>query len=120
MPTWVRNDTGTLPSATDVNLTGTVELGNATVPGDFDADAVNSVRIQVTIGILSGTFATGTGADVHDIPFTVDLTLDGDGTSVASIDDTDAALTDGDIGPGTFYQCRYGVDTLVDRLFQVC
>lgn len=81
MPTWVRNDTGTLPTVTNGNLVGTIELDNATAPGDFDPDAVNSVRIEWTIDILSGSFVSPERQTVRD---TCALTLNGDGTEVAT------------------------------------
>jgi hypothetical protein len=82
MATWVRNGTGTLPSAIDTNMTGTVELDNATAPGDFDPAAVNSVRIQYRTQIQSGSF---TSPEDHTVLRTVDLTLNGVGLTIAEI-----------------------------------
>ncbi len=92
MATWVRNGTGTLPSNTDGPLTGTIELDNATVPGDFDADAVNSVRIQYRTEIGSGTF---TAPEDHTVLRAVELNLNGVGTAIASVDGTDIDLDGG-------------------------
>lgn len=49
MATWIRQGTGTAPSATDADLVGEYSLDNSTAPADFDPAAVNSVRIQSTI-----------------------------------------------------------------------
>ena len=62
MATWVRAGTGTAPSASGANLTGTYQLDNATAPADFDPDAVSSVRFQWT---LTGSgFSDDTWTDV--------------------------------------------------------
>ena len=55
MATWVRSLTGTAPSVTDGDLTGTASLDNGTAPGDFDPTAVDSVRIQWTVAVTAGT-----------------------------------------------------------------
>lgn len=49
MATWIRQGTGTAPSATDADLVGEYLLDNATAPVGFDPAAVNSVRTQWTI-----------------------------------------------------------------------
>ncbi len=49
MATWVRQGTGTAPSSTGADLTGTYNLDNGTAPPDFDPSDINSVRIQYTI-----------------------------------------------------------------------
>ena len=92
MATWVRNGTGTAPSATDADLTGTYELDNATAPGDFDVDAVNSVRFQYRVEIVSGTFAS---PEDHTVLRTVDLTLNGVGTAIAEIGGSNVDLDNG-------------------------
>ena len=100
MATYVRQGTGTLPSATDADVTGTIELDNTTVPGDFDADAVNSVRIQMRLEIGSGTFQSG-GAEFHTVRNHALLTLDGVGTTVADVNAADGILDDGTNGGST-------------------
>jgi hypothetical protein len=83
MATWVRSGTGTAPSVTDGDLTGTYELDNATAPGDFDPTAVTSVQIQYTI--------TGSGfaGDTWDDLRRAALTLNGAGAELAQVDGTD-------------------------------
>jgi hypothetical protein len=49
MATWVRQGTGTAPSATNADLIGNYALDNATAPGDFDPAGVTSVRTEWTI-----------------------------------------------------------------------
>ena len=49
MATWVRNGTGTAPTATDADLVGSYALDNATAPADFDPAGVTSVQLQWTI-----------------------------------------------------------------------
>ena len=90
MATWTRNGTGTAPSASGVNVTGTYELDNATAPGDFDPDAVNSVRIQWT---ASATFP-GDGDDTWTIT-AIALTLNGNGTHLADVTPSSTALNSG-------------------------
>ena len=92
MATWVRNGTGTLPSNTDGHLTGTIELDNGTVPGDWDGTAVNSVRIQYRTEIGSGSF---TSPEDHTVLRTVELTFNGVGTAIASISGTPVDLDGG-------------------------
>jgi hypothetical protein len=98
--TWTRNGSGTFPNATDLDVTGTLELDNGTVPGDWDGAAVNSVRIQFTLAILSGSFQSG-GAEKHDVYGAADLTLNGNGTTIASVDGADGILDDGTNGGST-------------------
>lgn len=95
MATWVRTNTGTLPSATDADLTGSVALGNQFPPADFNPDSVNSVRIEATVAVTSGTFQAG-GAEKHDVhhalEFGVPIFL------LASVDGADGILDDGTNG----------------------
>ena len=91
MATWVRT-LSTTPNATDLPLSGTVEITD-TAPADFDPDAVNSVRFQMTCSINTGTFVAPESQTVHNHAL---LTLDGIGTTVAdSGDQTDDNLDDG-------------------------
>jgi hypothetical protein len=92
MATWVRSGTGTYPSATDSDVTGTMELDNGTAPGDFDPDGVNSVRIQYDMEVTSGTF---TSPEDHTVLRAVELTLNGVGTALASVDGADTDLDNG-------------------------
>ena len=62
MATWTRSGTGTAPSSSGANLTGTYQLDNATAPADFDPDAVSSVRFQWTI--TGSGFSDDTWTDV--------------------------------------------------------
>ncbi|MDX1450442.1 MAG: hypothetical protein R3246_15440, partial [Acidimicrobiia bacterium] len=90
MATWVRN-LSSGPSASDADVAGTVELDNGTAPGDFDPDAVNSVRIQMTFGVSAGTLSD----DTHTAHRAAALTLDGDGTDLANVDAGDATIDSG-------------------------
>ena len=90
MATWIRNGTA-YPSAIDADVTGTLELTNGTAPGDFDADAVSSVQVEGTVQIQSGTFQAD-GAEFHTVYHQFDLTLNGNGTVVASFDGADGTL----------------------------
>ena len=74
MATWVRSLTGTAPSITNGSLTGTVSLNNATAPADFNPAAVNSVRIQYTVAVTSGTFS---GSETHTVHRAAELSLSG-------------------------------------------
>jgi hypothetical protein len=95
MATWVRNQlTANTPNATDNDVVGTVELDNATAPGDFDPDGVNSVRIQTTMAVVSGTIVDDAWTITHEH----ELTLDGDGTAIASVNSTNQTL---DVGTQT-------------------
>ena len=87
MATWVRNGTGTAPSSTDADLTANYALDNATAPGDFDPDGVNSVRFQYDI--IGASFTDDSWTDLH----AVRLVESGIGTTAASIDQAnDASL----------------------------
>ncbi len=92
MATWVRNASN-YPSGFNADVLGTIELDNATAPGDFDPDAVNSVRIQMRVQIASGSFQSG-GAEFHDVWNHALLTLNGNGTTVSDNNDTDGRLDD--------------------------
>lgn len=81
MATWVRALTGTAPTGTNADVTGTAELDNATAPANFDPDAVNSVRVQMTVSIISGTFAS---PENHTVFHDWNLTLNGNSTALAS------------------------------------
>ena len=99
MATWVRQAT-VQKASTDVSLTGTIELDNATAPPDFDPDAIASVQFQMTCRIISGTFESG-GGEYHDVYHAPLLTLNGAGATVASVDGTDGILDDGTSGGST-------------------
>jgi len=92
MALWVRNGTGSYPSNLDVAVTGTMELDNGTAPGAFDPAAVNSVRIQYDMEVVSGTFIS---PEDHTVLRTVELTLNGVGTAMASISGTPTDLDNG-------------------------
>ena len=94
MATWVRSGTGTYPSATDLDVLGTMELDNGTAPADFDAGAVNSVRIQYDMEVVSGTF---TAPEDHLVLRGVELNLNGVGTVMATVNGTDTAITTSNI-----------------------
>jgi hypothetical protein len=89
MATWVRSGTGTYPSGTDTDVLGTMELDNGTAPADFDPDGVNSVRIQYDMQVVSGTFVA---PEDHTVLRAVELTLNGVGTAMASVDGADTDL----------------------------
>ena len=89
MATWVRTGS-TLTGSANSDVTGTIELGNGTAPADFDPDAVNSVRIQFTEEYASGTFDN----DTFSAHQAADLTLDGAGSVLASVDATDQTIND--------------------------
>ncbi len=92
MATWVRNQlVANTPSGLNASVAGTVELDNATAPGDFDPDAVNSVRIETTLAVISGTLDDDAWTITHEHH----LTLDGDGTSVAAVNSTNETLNAG-------------------------
>ena len=107
MATWVRLGTGTAPSSTDANLTGTYELDNGTAPGDFDETAVNSVRIEFTI--------TGTSFvdDTWNNPQNAWLTLNGQGSSIAIVSGT------GDNGLGNVASDTDETDSTISGGFTV-
>jgi len=92
MATWVRSGTGTYPSGTNADVLGTMELDNGTAPGDFDAGGVNSVRIQYDMRVVSGTF---TAPEDHLVLRGVELTLNGVGSVLATVNGTDTALNNG-------------------------
>ena len=90
MATWVRTG-NTLTGAADAVVTGTIELGNATAPADFDPDGVTSVRIQFTEEYASGTFDD----DVYTANQWGLLTLDGAGATLADTgDQTNQTIND--------------------------
>ena len=90
MATWVRNGTGSYPTATNLDVSGTMELDNGTAPGDFDPDGVNSVRIQYDMEVTSGLF---TSPEDHTVLRNVELTLNGVGTALATIDGADTDIS---------------------------
>lgn len=91
MATWVRTLTGVVPQATDGDVTGTIELDNATAPGDFDPDAVNSVRFQSTTQRQAGTWDD----DSHTVWNEIQLTLNGNGSVLASVNGANDTLQSG-------------------------
>lgn len=92
MAIWIRNSSGSLPTATNSDLNGTIELDNGTAPIGFDPANVNSVRIQHRIHIGSGTFS---GSENHTVLRTGDLTLNGNGSTIATINGSNATLDNG-------------------------
>lgn len=98
MATWVRNLSGTA-QATDADLTGNLTLTNGTAPGDFAPDAVNFVRVELTVSIVSGTFESG-GGEFHTVYHSWDLVSSG-AVSLATGDGTDGILDDGTNGGST-------------------
>lgn len=98
MATWVRNLSGTI-QATDADLVGNASLTNATAPAGFDPDAVNSVQVQLTVAVVSGTFEAG-GGEFHTVYHQWDLVSSG-ATSLATGNGTDGILDDGTNGGST-------------------
>lgn len=109
--TWVRNGTGTLPSGTNADVTGTIELDNGTAPFGFDPTNINSVRIEYRMEIGSGSF---TAPEHHIVLKAVLLTLNGNGSTMASVDGTNETIT-----VSTFFRDTDEIDNSPSQAFSV-